>query len=137
MNIILILAVAILNFILGMVWYGPIFGKAWARVMGVSVPTKEEKNAMMKKMRGPMVLTLVGNFLTSFVLYLSISVGDILTGIIFAVILWLGFVTPVVMSGVIWDKMPRKTMFHKFLIQAGFYLLSFLVTAVIFGIFSR
>lgn len=138
MNITLILAVTLLNFILGMVWYGPLFGKAWAKILGVSIPTApEEKEAMRKKMISPMILTFIGTFLTNIVLYISVSVGDILAGVVFAAIFWLGFIVPSVANGIIWDKMSKKTMFHKFLIQAGFSLVSFVVAAIVFGIFSK
>src|SRR5258706_4307004 len=49
---------------LGFLWYGPIFGKAWMKEMGIPAGSKPDP----KVMRRGLILMLIGSFLTAFVL---------------------------------------------------------------------
>ena len=58
-NIIAVLAAVVANFILGFIWYTPLFGKAWGKEMGYDPNMKPEKSAMFKGM----AFMLIGNAL--------------------------------------------------------------------------
>src|SRR5258706_7356013 len=49
---------------LGFLWYGPIFGKAWMKEMGIPAGSKPDP----KVMRRGLILMLIGSVLTAFVL---------------------------------------------------------------------
>src|SRR5258708_38481152 len=59
-----ILAAVAASIALGFLWYGPIFGKAWIREMGMPADQKPDP----KVMRRGLILMVVGSFLTAFVL---------------------------------------------------------------------
>src|SRR2546426_12687651 len=59
-----ILVAVAATMVLGFLWYGPIFGKAWMKEMGIPADKKPDP----KVMRRGMILMLIGSFLTAFVL---------------------------------------------------------------------
>src|SRR5690348_2723001 len=59
-----ILVAVVASMVLGFLWYGPIFGKAWMKEMGIPADRKPDP----KVMRRGMILMLIGSFLTVFVL---------------------------------------------------------------------
>jgi multidrug transporter EmrE-like cation transporter len=68
------LACGVVSLVLGFLWYGPLFGKAWAAYTGW---TEEKVKALpAKRMAGTYALTLVAALVTAFVLdLLSWAVG--------------------------------------------------------------
>ena len=63
-NIIAILIAVVVNFILGWLWYTPLFGKLWGREMGYDMNEKPASSELMKGM----VFMIIGNFLFAWVL---------------------------------------------------------------------
>ena len=47
------------NFFLGALWYGPLFGKAWAAEMGISLDDRPDKWVMIRGMLLMVVATLL------------------------------------------------------------------------------
>ena len=66
-NFAAIAAAVVASFIFGWLWYGPLFGKAWARLMGMSPDIKPDPKIMMRGM----ALMIVGCFLTAYVITFS------------------------------------------------------------------
>ena len=107
-NWLAVLVAAIVNFVVGWLWFGPIFGKTWKNLMGI---TSESMGAM--KMTPTMAM--VGGFITSLIMayvlavVLSLaavaSVGSAL-GVAFWV--WLGFVATVTSGMWLWEGKPFK-----------------------------
>src|SRR2546426_4185491 len=59
-----ILVAVAATMVLGFLWYGPIFGKAWMKEMGIPAGGKPDP----KVMRRGLILMLIGSFLTAIVL---------------------------------------------------------------------
>lgn len=123
--------------ILGSVWYGPLFGTQWMKLMGwgpeVMEKMKKEGQAKMMQSYGIMA---VGSLIMAYVLshavvfasnYMQVSgiVGGLETG--FAS--WIGFIAPATMGGVLWEGKPWKWWF----ILAGYYLVNLLLMGLILG----
>lgn len=94
--------------VIGMFWYGPLFGKKWMALTGISMPTTQ-KPSMTK----PIIISLIGAFFMSFVLSHNIAFGSAyldITGINAALQgafwQWLGFIVPVNLSFVAWEGKP-------------------------------
>ena len=60
-NMVAILVATVANFIVGFLWYSPLFGKAWAKEMGYDMSVKPPAGAMAKGMIF-MVIGIVGYF---------------------------------------------------------------------------
>ena len=130
-----VLLSAIVNMGLGFAWYGPLFGKKWMSLSGISEQQIEEfkkagKNEMNKQYAIAFVAALVmALVLAEFVVFaenylLLYGVG---LGIKVGFMAWLGFVVPVTLSSVLWEKKPWALWG----LNAGYYLVLLLVTGVI------
>lgn len=45
-----VLVCGVAALVIGSIWYGPLFGKAWMKIMGVENMSEEQKQAMKKGM---------------------------------------------------------------------------------------
>jgi len=110
-NFLAVLACAFAAMPIGFAWFGPVFGKAWAREMGMDdIPTPS--GAAMAKSMG---LHFVGNLLISFVLARNILVwqpaiwgvgenqGMHVYALNGAMWTWLGFFLPAQIGRVAWE----------------------------------
>lgn len=136
-NFIAILIAVAANFILGFLWYTPIFGKLWAKEMGFNSDNKPPASAMIKGM----VFMVIGNFLMAWVLAHNIAVwnpetwnqpaSEMMTpgfsATMSAIFTWLGFYLPVDLGAVAWESKSWKLFF----INTGYHLASLFVVSMI------
>ncbi len=123
-----ILASMVAGMIFGFLWYGPIFGKAWAKEMGMDFSKKPDA----KVMRKALLLQVIGLFLTSYVLAHSGQVwrpsvwgvgqdqgSSFMWGFMSAFFTWIGFFVPMQFGKVSWENRSWKLFFlnttHDFL----------------------
>ena len=132
-NMMAILVAVVANFILGFIWYTPLFGKAWAKENGFDISIKPTGGEMAKGM----IFMVIGNFLMAYVFahnnaawsYVpgmkeASPVSIILNSTIFT---WLGFYLPVDLGAVAWEKKSWKL----FGINTGYHFMMLLVASVI------
>ncbi len=130
-----ILAAIASNVLIGFLWYGPLFGKAWAREMKFPPDFKPAPGAM----RRSMILMVIGAFLTAYVLAHSGQVWrasvwgagadgpDALYGFYSAFFTWSGFIVPILLGGVAWEGKSWKL----FGINAGYQFAALLAMGMI------
>ena len=132
-NMVAILVAVVANFILGFVWYTPLFGKAWAREMKFDLSVKPSGGELAKGM----IFMVIGNFFMAYVFAHNMAawsfvpgtkemgpVGNILNATIFT---WLGFYLPIDLGAVAWERKSWKLFF----INTGYHFMMLLVAAVI------
>ncbi len=133
-----VLVAAIVNMALGFAWYGPLFGKYWIKLMGIT-PEQAERGRieMQKKMWGIYGMTFIGSLLMSFVLYHSIffassylNVTGILAGFMGGFWSWLGFILPVSLSAVFFEGKSWRL----FILNNGYYLTVLLIMGAILAL---
>ncbi|HIJ11979.1 TPA: DUF1761 domain-containing protein [Candidatus Woesearchaeota archaeon] len=117
-----VLVAAVAYFILGWVWYGPLFGKQWMKLQGMD-PKKVDKSGM----GGKLAAAFVANLVLAYVLAQYVLVGNIGNGLITGFWLWLGFVATFSLSSVLWEKKP----FTLYLLNNAHNLLGILIMAAI------
>ena len=118
---------AVLSMVIGAIWYGPIFGKKWMEIVGVS-PADEKARKKMQKSAGP--LYAVQFVLTLFqVLVLAHLVADtkIAGGLERSLWIWAAFVIPTLAGAVMWTNETSRLKWARFLIQGGYQLVMFVV----------
>ena len=131
-NYLAILVCGVVSMGLGFLWYGPLFGKTWATLSGISMEKmKESKPAEMAKSYGVM---FIGSLVMAYVLAHSLIFAStylkssgVSAGLMCGFWNWLGFVAFVTMSPVLWEKKPITLWF----INGGYYLVQLLVFGVI------
>lgn len=112
-NLMAVVVAAVVAFVLGFLFHGPVLGKLWMRLANV-VPTGNEK---FKDMIPQMLWNLLANFFTAYslaVIYLFASSSPLLgttgamAGVICAFWVWLGFILASSSAEVIWMKRSYK-----------------------------
>jgi len=132
-NVLAILVAVVVNFILGFIWYTPLFGKIWGKEMGYDPNMKPDKSVMMKGMS----FMIIGNLLFAWVLAHNIAawlfvpgikeMGPFSNSLTSAIFTWLGFYFPGQLGATVWEKHSWKL----FGINTGYSLASLLVVASI------
>ncbi len=114
-----VLVAAIIEIVLGFLWYGPFFGKMQTKATG-----------------GSYVIMIIGALLTSWVLATFITSGEahygIWTasyGVHIALYVWFGFILPITVGSVLWEKKPWSAWF----INIGYYLVSLIIIGALLG----
>ena len=116
---------AVLSMVIGAIWYGPLFGKKWLEIAGVS-PDDLEARKKMQNSAGP--LYLVQFILTLFqVLVLAHLVADtkLVGGLERSLWIWAAFVIPTLAGAAMWTNENGKLKLARFLIQGGYQLVIF------------
>ncbi|MCR9145154.1 MAG: DUF1761 domain-containing protein [bacterium] len=118
-NFLAILVCIVANFVIGFVWYGPLFGASWMREVGLDPEQKPSSAHMIKAM----AMMGVGAFLTAYVLNHSTEVwrpsvwgheGDLPTymyGVFATMFTWVGFYLPQHFSSVAWEMRSWRLFF--------------------------
>lgn len=125
-----ILLAAVINFAFGALWYGPLFGKTWMHLAGLS---HDDMKSMKLTARQAMVLGFVSAFIFTFVLsYLVGATGaaGIPETLALAVWIWLGFVVTTLAGGVLWENKSVKLFGFNIFYQ----LISLLITAAVLSV---
>lgn len=130
LNWVAIILAALAGFLIGGIWYGPLFGKTWQVEAGLS--DERIKGSNMVMIFG---LTFLLNFFSSFILaHVLRTYGDpgMSLSIMIAGGLALGFIVPAIGVNYLFSRKSR-TLFG---IDGGYWLLIYCVMGAIFGAFA-
>jgi len=122
---------AIISMAIGALWYGPLFGNRWMKIIGVD-PNNLEERKKMQKGAGP--LYFIQFILTLFqVLVLAHLIADTTRagGIERAVWIWAAFVIPTLAGAVMWTNENSTMKWARFLIQGGYQFTMFIIYGTI------
>ncbi len=107
-NYVAIIVAAVASMAIGFVWYGPLFGKQWMKMAGLSM--KDMKKMKMTPMMA-MSLGFVACLVTAYVLSQFVGALAITTwqgAHQFAFWAWIGLVAPVQLSIFLWEGKSFK-----------------------------
>lgn len=136
-NYLAVLLCGLASMVVGSVWYGPLFGKKYMKIMGAEAMTPEQKEAMKKRMWGMYFLQLVLSLLTAYMLAYTVgnwAGGESIMAIAF--LAWLGFIMPTIAGGALWSDKPKALALDLFFITAGAQLVTFLIFGLIILAFA-
>lgn len=132
-NYVAILIAGVASFFVGFLWYSVLFGKAWAKEMGISMDAKPSAGTMAKSL----IMNFVGCFLLAFVFAHNNAawsfvpgmdqmgiVGKIANAVGFT---WLGFYLLVDLNTVAFEGRSWKLFF----INSSYHFMILLVSALI------
>ncbi len=137
LNWLAVIAAAAAHIVIGFVWYGPLWGGAWMKEMGMAADFKPAP-ALLKR---SMLLMIAGATMTAVVLACVIELGrpaapdasdapDVVYGVVAALGAWIGFYVPLLLGGVAWENRSWKL----FGINAGYHLTALLAAGVILAL---
>lgn len=140
-----VLVAGLAGVVVGAIWYGPLFGKAWMAASGIP---REKLEAMKQKgMANAYLVTTILSLVSAYVLahmvyYVGVAtaapgigiadVGDYTKalaslGAASAFWLWLGFMVPILAGNVLWEGKSPKL----FILNAAHYLVSLGIMGII------
>ncbi len=132
-NMMAVLVAVVANFILGFLWYTPLFGKAWGQEMKYDSSVKPPGGEMVKGM----IFMVIGNFLLAYVFAHNIMAWSFVPGaqemsvtqniMSSTIFTWLGFYLPGDLGSTVWEKKSWKL----FGINTGYHFMMLLVASLI------
>jgi disulfide bond formation protein DsbB len=132
-NVIAVLVATAANFVLGFLWYTPLFGKAWAKEMKFDTSVKPPSSLIIKGM----IIMVIGNFLMAYVFAHNNMAWTFVPGMEAyskpaiisnaAIFTWLGFYLPGDLSRVAWEGASWKL----FGINTAYHLVMLFVAALV------
>ena len=127
-NWLAVLIAAIANMAIGALWFSPmLFGKSWMQLSGMtSAKIKVAKKGMMQKYS----VAFIGSLLMAYVLAVIFELTSTITlatASKMAVLVWLGFIVPVMLGVVLWEGKPVTL----YLMNVLYYLVAVLVMATV------
>jgi hypothetical protein len=135
-NYLAVLVAGIVAMGLGALWYGPLFGKPWMRMAGL---TPESIRSMKMNPAVAMTLMFIGCLVMAYVLAHALVFGStylndatVAGGMMGAFWYWLGFVMPVTAGVYLWEGKSWKLWF----LNASYYLVALLLMGAILTAFS-
>lgn len=130
-NLIAVIVAAVASMAIGAMWYGPVFGKIFAKAIGMDQWTEEKRNDMMKKSRYYYLLQFAASILMFYVFAVILTALNMFTvagGMIAALIVWIGIIVPVKFGEQLWGgKMIL------FVLGSGNMLLTMIAAGAIIG----
>jgi hypothetical protein len=136
-NIWVILGLTVFSIILGIIWYGPLFGKkfAWANDWpDFSTLSKEEQAAKQKQVMPYYLLQAVVTFVQIMVLAWFVETLGRADGVEIALWLWLGFIMPIMVGASIWNMQPNNKRLTILSIGLSYQVVLMLVSGYVFSL---
>jgi hypothetical protein len=132
MNYWAILGAAVASFVIGMLWYGPVFGKLWMKLAGITPKSMKRMNLTpVAAMSMGFIASLVTAYVLShFAKMLSIATWGYAAN--FAFWAWLGLVAPVQLGVFLWEGKPFKL----FLLNTAYSLVVLIVMTGIVAVWA-
>jgi len=133
-NYLAVFIAAIAAMVVGYLWYGPLFGRQWRHLMGVTKEGMSQK--FMTQTYTIMfisVLVMAGVLAHNLVFGSAfLNLSGVTAGIQVGFWNWLGFVVPVSLGTVLWERKPWKLWF----INAGYYLVVMVKMGIILALWQ-
>ena len=126
-----IILASVAEFIVGAIWYMPLFGKTWGKIHGFEALSKAEQKAAQKQMMPMLAVQFVGTVLTTVVLAEFMKALPDLSPYYLVMLVWVGFYVPTQVPAVIFGGTDGKWVVAKSLIMAGGALACLLVAVTV------
>lgn len=126
-NLIAVVASGLAAMGIGYLWYGPLFGKPWMRLTGLTQKDIDAQKPQMPKTYSIMFLSAL---IMAFILAIVMGFAGVVTvtqGFAIAFLVWLGFVATVKLSEVLFSGKPLLLYY----IESGYYLVTFIAMSAI------
>jgi hypothetical protein len=123
MNYIHIIIAIVVAYVIGALWYSPVlFAKQWKKLAKLKGKLKMTFRDIIQSI----ILTIIMVVALAFALDYA-YINAIMDAMVAAVILWIGFIVPVMYSPVIWKKQDIKL----FWLESVHYLVVLIIAAII------
>ncbi len=128
LNWLAIVVATLLTFVIGAIWYGPLFGKAWMNEMGFTEDDLKDANMAM----------IYGTaFVLEFIMTLNLALfigesNDVMKGLAFGLHMGLGFIALAMAVNALFSRATVRLWF----INAFYFVVCFLLNGVILAVWK-
>ncbi|MEK7103137.1 MAG: DUF1761 domain-containing protein [Patescibacteria group bacterium] len=136
-NYVAVLVAGIISMVLGYLWYGPLFGKKWMALMGLSKEKMAGKKS--KDMTNQYGLMFVGSLIMAYAFAHSIIFASsylqatgVSAGLMGGFWTWLGFIAPVTLGSVLWEGKSWKL----WMLNNAYYLVLLLINGAMLSVWK-
>ena len=130
-NYIAVIVAAIIQFMLGALWYSPVlFAKKWIALIGLN-PDTPSKGNMPLQFGSALIAALISSHALACIISLSAS-ATILSGAYIGFLCWLGFTAATSFTTSLFSRKPLQL----WMIDEGYYLVSFVVAGGILAVWQ-
>lgn len=134
-NYIAVVVATVVQFIIGAIWYMPLFGGLWGRIHGFETHSPEVQ-AEMKKGMAPLLIAQFVVTLVTTVVFSILSTNVSMNLYYLAFLAWLGFVVPTQVAGVIFGGTAPQWIAKKIAVMAFGALACFEAMALVMSVMS-
>ncbi len=130
MNWLAIIVAAVVQMALGFLWYGPLFGKTWMSLMGIS-----QQNIPSGGMGKTYAWSALGSLVTAFVLskvVIAMGASSLGAGIVVGFWIWLGFVATVTLGSILYERRSSNL----YILNNGYQLVALAIMGAILAVWS-
>ena len=124
-----VLVAAVGSMVVGSVWYGPLFGKQWMKLSGLTEKDLEAGKKDMPKTYGLMYVSSLVMACVLGVFLSNLGITDMAGGAMVGFWAWLGFVATVMFGTVLFEKKSMNLYF----LNAAYQLVTLVVMGAILG----
>ena len=130
-NYLAVLLCAVASMVIGFLWYGPLFGKPWSKMTGMTKEKMDKAKESMPTTYGLMFVSslVMAYVLAHFVWYAAPGSLTLFISVKTAVWAWLGFVATYAFSKFLFNA--EKKTWALLVIDAGYYLVTLVVMGAI------
>ena len=128
LNYLAIIASSVIYFALGALWFGPLFGKLWLKLVGLSLTEEDKKNALFMFAK-TFILDFVITFSVAVIIYL-LKPTTISSALQVSTLIGLGFVAAPFLGNYMYAKRSMKL----FAIEAGYHFVCIIIVSIILTI---
>ncbi len=125
-NFVAVVISAVISMVIGMLWYGPLFGKKWMELTGKKMGEMGNKEEMPKLYVAALAASLVAAYMLA-VFIKFVQAATPVDGAITGFWVWLGFIATVSLNEVLWGKRPLGL----YLLNNGHELVNFAIIGAI------
>ena len=127
-NFLAIFVGAIIQMLLGFLWYGPLFAKPWMALRGWTQERIQASNPNPVIYLVPFVGSLVAGFALALLIHAA-NMGTLVGGAGLGLLAGIGIIVPAFASNYTFSSHPLKL----FLIDAGYYLVASIIIGALLG----
>lgn len=131
-NYLAVLLCGISSMLIGFLWYGPLFGKEWMKLVGLTAEKQEKAKKTMQLTYTAMFISslVVAWILFHFIWYAAPASYTLFISIKVAIYAWIGFVATVSYTKFLFS--PERKPIKLLVIETGYQLASLIAMGIIF-----
>lgn len=119
--------------VIGLIWYGPLFGRKWAELIGAN-PDDLEAIKKMQASAGPLYgLQFLLTLFQMYVLAHFIKGWSDVSGLEASLWIYAAFILPIIAGSAMWNNESKKMAWRRFLLPAGYQLILFVLAGLVLG----